>query len=449
MPQIATLPQAPNTGLGTLGQVLLAGATDYAQNKRSDDREARHRAQRLSDVEDDRRYEGATYEKRRGDRLAEVEDSRRYTEEQQQVAMRRELVRLGYLSPTEIKDEQAVAAAVQRAQRDGIADRYKDALAAGDLTWADIIAGDEARIDAALAKFSNRLAERTKFQADLPGQAKSRADQLVGERDQLLQRAAALEHRLAEPEPQPSPQQVAQRALELAQANKRPGEMPSAVEIQQMTGQAVQEIGGRLAMQWNQQRQDALVQRSLINDRLRDVGAEINTLTNRFGVVGVGQPGVAAPSPTPTTSAPKVDLGTAQKNFASAIAEQLGKRKAPATPAPSNRLSTDTGSNYPGLSIMGAAERIGSAAPKIASRLAEVPVRIDKALGAIGGGLLTGDYSVPQVGGLGQLGEAYADNAIAANERADEDILRNAPYSFRAMEIRRRRGIPEPTPLMK
>lgn len=337
MPTIVTLPQAPNTGLGTLGQVLLAGASEYAQNRRQDEREGRQRADRLADIADDRRYEGAVYERNRGHRLSDVKEQRTYNEQlmerEARLGFAREMVRTGYLAPGAMKDDAAIEAAAQRFAQDGLAQRYLEAIRSGDLSYADL--GDAQKVAAGLAKFSQRLSTRTQFQEALPEQARERANQLVGEREQLARRASELESRLSEPEPQPTPQEVASRALQLAQAMKKPGEMPSAQEIAAMQGQAVQEIAAQKAMSWNQQRQDALVQRSLINDRLRDVSAELNTLTNRFGVVGVGQNAPAAAVPTAATATPKPDLGAAQQNFAAAITAELDKRRPkPAAAAP-------------------------------------------------------------------------------------------------------------------
>lgn len=462
MPRIVQLPTAPNTGLGTLSQVLLGSATEYANTRRGDEREARRRTERLADVESDRAYEDRIHGRRRTEQLGDVESNRRYTEEQQTVAMRRELVRLGYLALGDLKNEEAVAKAVASAQRDGIADRYKEALATGDLTWDAIISGDRAKIDAGLTAFSGRLAERTKFQTELPGQAKERAGQLVGERQQLMQRASALEHRLSEPEPQPNPQQVAQRAYQLAKATKKPGQEPSVAEIQQAAGQAAQEITGQLAMQWNQQRQDALVQRSLLNDRLRDVSAEINTLTNRFGVVGV-QPAGAPAAPTSggggAARPGKPDLSSAQKTFADQVAAELEKRRPKATPSPASRL-TDTSAKYPATSVLGLLERAPSAAEFAMApyNIAAVPGRALDAVGRYGGaalnGLFTGNYTVPEQGPIERLGvgigEAIAgplrpdlgNQSIGLSTRDAEDrILRDDPNSPMAYEIRRRRGI--------
>lgn len=320
MANIVTLPQAPNNSLGLLGQVLLGSATDYANNRHSDEREARLREQRLADIQGERAYEQQTHARGRTERLADVADERAYSKEtserEARMAFAREMVRTGYLAPDKLNDEAAVNEAATRFGRDGLATRYTEAIKSGDLAYADL--GDAARVAAGLAKFSDRLAKHTQFQDALPQQAGVRANQLATERDQLLRTSSELERRLAEPEPVPSSQQVAQVALRLAQSAKKPGEMPSAIEISQMTEQAQGEIQNQLAMKWNQQRQDALVQRQLLNDRLRDVSTEINTLTNRFGVVGSASSSPSSLSP-PQVSSPSGDINSARTAFASRV----------------------------------------------------------------------------------------------------------------------------------
>jgi hypothetical protein len=443
MASIVTLPQAPNTGLGALGQVLLAGASDYAQGRRQDERESRLRAERLADVESERNFSREQHRTVRGERMADIENERNWTEQQQTKAMRRELVRLGYLALADVENAEAVAAASALAQRDGIAARYEKALATGDLTWGDIISGDAAKIDAGLQKFSTRAAKQTAFRDGLPEQATARANQLVGEREQLLQASNQLERRLAEPEPTPSPQQVGQVAMRLAQQNKKPGEMPSAAEIAAMAPQAEETIRSQLAQQWNQQRHDALVQRQLLNDRLRDVSAELNTLTNRFGVVGVAERG-AAPAVQPNgprlgfdsgaqfpRPAAALTLGAAQQSFAEAIAATLGKRKA-AEPA----VAPSGGANgYGGFmgAVSSAGRKVGGLASSLADTASDVVTYLPGTLNMM-------------AGGEKRFAEGEAMRATEAQrEREEEDrLLVSAPDSLRAYQIRAKRGLPQP-----
>lgn len=411
MPAIVTLPSAPNTGAGMLGQVILSGATEYARNKREDDIEARRRSQRLADVADERQY----------------------AEQVSNMAMRRELVRLGYLAPGDLKNEQAVAAAFARAQRDGTAQRYKEAIDAGDLAYADL--GDAAKVEAGLAKFSQRMATRTTFQSGLPQRAQDRVNQLVVQQDELQREGARLASILSEPEPVPTPQEVAARALQLARATAKPGTMPSVQDIAQMETQAIQEIGTQKLTAWNQQRQDALVQRTLISDRLRDVSAEINTLTNRFGVTGVVDPNAARqPAPPPSTAASKPDLGTAQKNFAAAIQAELDRRNPKPTPR-SNLAEPRMGG------LAGVAESLPSPRSGLAMVPTIIPEMARQAEGTVKG-ILSGDFSVPERGLVEHAGEAigslFAVDPMVFN--AEERILREQPYSPKALEIKRRRA---------
>ncbi len=464
MPAVFQLPQAPNIGLGLLGQVLLGGATDYANSRRSDDREARQRAQRLADVQDDRAYEQKTHERGRTERLSDVTSDRAYAREtsdrEARVAFAREMVRTGYLAPDKVNDDAAVNEAATRFGRDGLAQRYTEAIKTGDLAYADL--GDAARVAAGLEKFSQRLAKSTQFRDALPEQAQARAGQLVGEREQLLTASSELERRLAEPEPSPTAQQVSQLALRIAQQAKKPGEMPSMAEISQAAPQAEETLRGQMAQRWNQQRQDALVQRSLLQDRLRDVSSELNTLTNRFGVVGVADR-AAAPVSQPAGRRLGFDVGTqfpppsappslaaAQQNFAATLAAELAKSKNGGMGGAGGSWA-EPASEYPPYSVIGAGQRAIAALPavgkfisEIPGAVAKVPVAIDRAAGALGGGLLTGDYSAPAVGGLGQIGEGIVSGTADANDAAEQEVLLKAPYSVQAYEIRRRRGLPQP-----
>lgn len=78
------------------------------------------------------------------------------------------------------------------------------------------------------------------------------------------------------------------------------------------------------------------------------------------------------------------------------------------------------------------------------SRALEIPGRFDRALGGLGAGFLSGTAELPEHGLFGQIGNALGDSLVAGQSRAEEEILKNAPYSMQAYEIRRQRGLPQP-----
>lgn len=487
MATVVNLPGSPNTGLSSLAQVLLGSATEYAQGRRADDREARLRAQRLADIESDRGYartEGdRQYGRARTDRLADAETDRtRRLEDEEtraRLGMVHELVRLRYLAPGEQNNPDAVAAAFARAQADGTAKRYEDALKSGDLSYADL--GDPALVEAGLAAFSKRMGTRARFQESLPGEAST----LVGQKEQqinnLMQRSSALEQVLSQPEPVPTPREVADLARRLAPLKKGQTQ-PSAEDIAAAIPQAEQQLRGDLAMRWNQARQDALIQRQLIGDQLRNLSAEVNTLRNRFGVVGaaptstanLAEP-VAAPTGTLTSGAqPRLT----PEQFAAQIRQQLG-RTTPTSTEPSPSVSDG---RAPILSIKGIGQRLSDAVPP--ARLAEAPLNIaafpGRLLDTVGRygaaglqGIYDGNFTVPDKGLVTLAGEGIG-NAIAndprpldmkfdratdsvakginwllsdPNDEREERILLVAPNSPEAFEIRRRRGLPQPNRL--
>jgi len=325
MAQVVQLPSLAETSLGNLGSVLLGSATDYAQTTRADRQRAELRQQRLADIADERAYQSSQRQIGREERLADI------TVEQER-AVKRELVRLGLLTPDKINaplDDPAVKAAVEQMRRNGLLQQYQDAFKTGDLTVADL--GDEAKMAAGLAKFSARLGARTQTQDTNASRAQDRIGQLVQEEQALSQQAAQLNARLNAPQPEPSPEQVRNLAVQIARSQAG-GKVPSQEQIAQATEMAVQQLREQGLQRWAMDKQDAMVQRQIIASRLADIRAEENTLTSRFGVVGLAEP-MAAPPPAAAPQAqanPEAARRAAMQSVIQAVRGQLGNQTAQA-----------------------------------------------------------------------------------------------------------------------
>jgi hypothetical protein len=318
MAQIVQLPSAPNTSLSRLGDVLIGSAADYAHNKRQTDREARLRTERLADIQDERAFQTGQRQEIRTERLA---DDRARDE----MAVKSELVRLGYLKPSQLDNAEAFAAALDIVRQNGLAQRYAEAMKTGDLTYADL--GDAAKVDAGLAKFAQRLGAQSTFQETQRTRAGDSQNALAQAEADLIQQANALDAELSQPPPQPSRQEVEQMAVQMVRASGQPvNDQTLAAALPE----AADKLREDLLVRWSQAKQQKLIQRQLLEARLRDNAARQNTNTNRFGVVGLADPSVQTPQ---AASAPRASLESARQAFTAAITPPAS-RPAPAAPAP-------------------------------------------------------------------------------------------------------------------
>jgi hypothetical protein len=336
MPQVVQLPYAAPTALGNLGSVLMGASADYAQTARSERERERARNERLADIADERAYQTSQRQTIRGERLADIDA-------EQERAVKRELVRLGLLAPDKLNaplNDPAVAAAVEQMRRNGLLQQYQDAFKTGDLTVADL--GDEAKVAEGLAKYSARLGGRTRLQEDNAGRAQQRISQLVTEEQALSQQAAQLNAQLNAPQPEPSMDQVRNLATQMARAQSG-GRAVGNNEINAMLEPAAEQLRSQLLQKWAMDRQDATIQRQILASRLADIRAEENTLTSRFGVVGLADPAATPVSAPP--AAPRVDPAAARRaatqQMIEAIRVQMGAQSsaalnAGALPNPTN-----------------------------------------------------------------------------------------------------------------
>lgn len=333
MPQIVQIPSAPNTALSQLGGALFGGAADYAQNQRLEAREARLREQqladrstarteRLADIQDERAFQVGQRQEVRTERLA---DDRTRDE----MAVKSELVRLGYLKPSQIDNPEAFAAALDIVRQNGLAQRYADALKTGDLTMADF--GNDAKMQAGLAKYAERLARQTTFQEDQRGRAVTAQNAAATDEARLIEQANALDAELSQPAPQPTRQQIEQLAAQMVRAQGQPiNDQTLAAALPE----AAEKLREDLLVRWSQEKQQKLIQRQLLEARLRDNAARQNTNTNRFGVVGLAENTAPAAPRAPVAPAPSLEA--AQRSFAARLTGAAPAAPAASLPSPAS-----------------------------------------------------------------------------------------------------------------
>lgn len=133
----------------------------------------------------------------------------------------------------------------------------------------------------------------------------------------------------------------------------------------------------------------------------------------------------------------------------------------PAAPAPAAPTPTQPTAQYPAYSALGVAERLAAESRRkqeeirrndelIKAALGNVPENLLRAGEGAIGGLLTGEYRMPEKSGLRRVGESIGE-ALAGTVgeerelmRREDEILRTRPNSWDAYDIRRKRGLPGP-----
>ncbi len=314
MPQIVSLPQADNTSLSRLGDIILGSAAQYGSEKRQTDRNAEIRAQQLqdqatargnqlADVASARQYETTTHETRRQQGIQDAVT-------QAELQFKSELMRLGY----KVDTAEDYAAARADFQKSELFKRYGEALADGSLTHADF--GDAARMAAGLAKHDARVGAQASFVDTQRSNAGTVATNLANDRATLIQQADQLDRALSEPAPQPTMQQIEALAVQSLRAS---GQKVNDQSMAQARLDAAEKLRTQMLVPWSQMKQQQSIQRQLIESRLKDISAEMNTQANRFGVSGLATPTAASPamSASPQPSAP--NLAAARQNFASGV----------------------------------------------------------------------------------------------------------------------------------
>lgn len=157
---------------------------------------------------------------------------------------------------------------------------------------------------------------------------------------------------------------------------------------------------------------------------------------------------------TAVASAEAPKTATAQDGASFVASLKGGGRSAPAEAQAASSAALGDGA-APALSIKGLAQRIPDPMTVLAAP-GTILDNIGRYGGALVGGLYDGNYSVPKKGLVTMAGEAignamagdiYAKETESPEERAiNDEILLKAPNSLRALEIRRKRGMPPMAP---
>lgn len=254
----------PVTGLTMLGQQLLQGATDFA-NQRD---EQRRREERLSDIQANRSYEEGQFNRLRQFQLDD--EQRRRTEG--------------------LEDAEKKALLANRVAM------LQEAQARGLITAAQL--GNQAVEDAALAQLGEMLQAESRFAREQPGQAQKVLVQLGEQEQEIRGRMGQLEARLSS-QPTVDQRQIQARAMDIATANAG-GKTPSREQISQAMPQAVQEAQEQAYIRWAQDKQDAQVQYQILSSQLNTIRQQQATLTGTFRVA----PSVMTPPAAPAPMAP-------------------------------------------------------------------------------------------------------------------------------------------------
>lgn len=327
-----------NTGLASLGGALREGATDYANISLRRQDEDRQRAQQLADLQDQRAFT-----------VGQQDRQRTFQREDELYKL---LVSEGWLRPVDAQNPQAIAKAAQDRQ-DNIDRQF------AEKSIQDLNAGE-------------------------------RADQVAASRDEVQRKINALASVLSEPEAEPDRTQVANEAVRMASAGLKPGEVPSPQAIQDQIPSAYAAIQARQNAEWYRRKQDAGVQYQLLNAQLRDLGAESNALSGKFGKVGISAlsaPEAAAPAPT---AAPPLT----QQQIIERIQEALRARQAASpAPAPAPIVPDPPGMAQGG--IVRLAQRTPAALASFGQGVGKFVDEVAATSAGTMGGLWNGDWAVP------------------------------------------------------
>lgn len=325
----------PQTGLSQLGEAFARGGSDYANISLRRQAEERQRSQQLADLQDQR-----AYQRTESDRTRNL---------QREGEIYHLLITEGWLKPDDAQNPQAIAKAAQDRQD---------------------------HID-------RQMAEQT-----IQGlNAGERADQVASARDDVQRKVEQLASVLSEPEPEPDRGQVANEAVRIASAGLKAGEAPSEQAIRDAAPAAYAAIRDRQNAEWYRRKQDASVQYQLFQAQLRDLSAESNTLSSKFGKVGVSMPQAAPRQATAPVARPQLT----PQDIVARMQEAL-KARQPATPAAALAVP-----DAPGMA-QGGLQRVIQKAPSALSNFGQFLTEATdtglQTLGGVGQGLWNGDYGV-------------------------------------------------------
>lgn len=177
----------PVTGLSQLGNVLMQGSADYANQRLRSEAEQRARAQQLADLQDQRRYQESQRDISRDNQFS---DASRLASMNSRFDALQKAQALGLIAATDIgnieKENAALIALQQRqaaeseriTQRRALAKQRLDAIASEQMQIRDQIAADEAEANKPLVvdEAALRLLQEDLAVAANPGKTPSEAD---------------------------------------------------------------------------------------------------------------------------------------------------------------------------------------------------------------------------------------------------------------------------------
>lgn len=313
------MPYPTQTGLTQLGEALSSAAVDYRDEKRKTDRESELRAQRLADVQSERAYEQSSFA------------NRLQLSGQQDAALA--LIHEGLLSPTDLGNPQAIAAAYEVARQRGLDKLYSDLLTTPGPTGKPLLdrsqLNDPKAIEAAKSALGQIRATATKLQMEQPVNAQAAINSLNQEAQQVRGELARVEAKLAEGAPTIDNQTILNRALALAKEAKG-GKAPSQQEIQSMVGQATAELQQQALQRWFQDKEDAKIQSQTLTARLNSIRAQQSDLTKTFQVA----PGASSLQEPVVTPGRPPALEASPEQRSAAITAAVRAAIGPPAPAP-------------------------------------------------------------------------------------------------------------------
>lgn len=307
----------PVTGYSDLGQALMGGATDYANEKRRTDEENRKRANYLSDVQSERGYQRQQFDNVRALQMADEQRRRGET----------------------LTDAQ------KRAQFDNRLKLLQDAEQRGIFAAKDI--GNIPVEDAALAQLQQQTAKETAFSQSQPGNAQATDAQLAQEEIATTNKLSSIYAALQNP-PKIDLSGIEQRATDMARQNLQPSlrermlgitPQPSKADINAMKPAAIEEAKTTAMQQWYQMKEDAKVAIPAITSQLNTIKQQRANLTSTFHVTSSPTP--VSPGATSsliqapaTSSNPSAQSGNPLDAFKAQFQAELDKNNLGARPAP-------------------------------------------------------------------------------------------------------------------
>jgi len=231
----------------------MGGSRDYLNIKRQDEQQALQRAERLADVESQRNYAGQRFDV---ERKAHIEDAATLEEQRAVRALHQALIQKGYLKPGDDKDPQKVQAAYEKAQKDGLIDRYDKLIEAGFLDPADV--ADPKKVQEAERQVGERGKQKRESEDTAKSNASSEVTRLRDEGLAIQDRIVELQSKLSQPGRQPTSAEIENYARQMV-ANQKgvPETKVSDAEVQQALGAAAKELRGLYQQQDILDSQDA------------------------------------------------------------------------------------------------------------------------------------------------------------------------------------------------